>query len=114
MKKAFLFSVSTLVLAGCGAAKDTNWSDNCKKHHSETGREFQQCMEKLKRKKAERVHAQERLEKGTAEVPPARVEDREIPGGVVTVDPEGGDMESFGREQGKKSRGTVSTPTEME
>jgi hypothetical protein len=100
MKKSILFTVSALALAGCGERADPNWSNDCVKHHSETGREFAQCKEKLKRERAMKGYAQERG------LTYASGQAREIPAGVVSIDPDGTAMESF-KETGKKTRGAT-------
>lgn len=99
MKKIILFTVSTFALAGCGGGPDNGWSNDCVKHHSETGREFAQCKEKLKRMRAAKRHAEQN---GTSYA--AGGEAREIPAGVVSIDAEGATMESFSQ-TGKRTRG---------
>lgn len=121
MKKSFLYTVSAVALVGCGAAKDTNWSNDCIKHHSETGREFQQCLGKLKDMKAQKRAAQEAQAETTsapaatapapAPAPAPVAQAREIPPGI-SIDPRGTDMEIEGTQTGKKTRGGVAVPDE--
>lgn len=122
MKKLFLFTASALAIAGCGNAHDTNWSNDCVKHHSETGREFSQCQEKLKRMKAAkaRTHATTQAAPAAPAAPapaaPAAAAESSsdlvnAPRGQVSIDPQGTQMESF-KQTGKTSRGPESPKAE--
>ena len=60
-----------MILSGCQQAP-TNWSRDCQKHFSVTGRELSQCQQKI--------------EEGALQ---------DIPAGQVSIDPENAIRESF-------------------
>jgi Tfp pilus assembly protein PilP len=116
MKKYLWFSAAAFALVGCGERADSNWTYDCVKHHSETGREFAKCKDMVRKQaqkeEARRYAAQEQAAPAQRrEKTVAQGEATFIPEGAVTVDKENTSIQSF-NETGKRTRNPETSPDE--
>ena len=61
--------VLTLALSACTSTPDTNWTNDCAKHHSYDSREFALCKKRMEAHKADQAAGTVALDKDSINVP---------------------------------------------